>query len=103
MKQVHGSGLVTKLGKVPLVWMLALGASGGVEACSNDPSAKGGEQVGSVGLRLEAAPGVTFDSVTYSITGNGFTKSGTIDTSGSPIISANIGGIPTGNGYKLTL
>lgn len=103
MKHVRGSGFVAKLGKFPLIWMLALGASGGVEACSNAPSSNGGEQVGSIGLNLEAAPGVTFDSVTYAIKGNGFTKTGTIDTSGSPRISANIGGIPTGNGYTITL
>ena len=103
MKHVRGSGLVSTLGKVPLIWMLALGASGAFVACSNAPANNGGEQVGSIGLHLEAAPGVTFDSVTYAITGNGFTKTGTIDTSGSPAVSANIGGIPAGNGYTITL
>ena len=103
MKHRRGSELLTRLGKVPLVWSLVLGASGGLASCSNDPIADGGEQVGSVGLHLDAAPGVTFASVTYSIAGNGFTKTGTIDVSGSPVISANIGGIPAGNGYEITL
>ncbi len=61
------------------------------------------EQVGSLGINLDVAPGVTLNSVTYSITGNGFTKTGTIDTSGSPTISGTIGGIPAGNGYTITL
>ncbi|HYP91116.1 MAG TPA: sulfatase-like hydrolase/transferase, partial [Polyangiaceae bacterium] len=43
------------------------------------------------------------NAVSYSITGNGFSKTGTIDTSGSPTITGTIGGIPSGNGYTLTL
>src|SRR4029077_19561383 len=46
---------------------------------------------------------VTLSSVTYTVTGNSFTKTGTIDTSGSPTISGTIGGIPAGKGYTLTL
>ena len=60
-------------------------------------------QIGSLGLNLNAAPGVTINAVTYSITGNGFTKTGTIDVSGAPTISATIGGIPAGKGYTITL
>jgi arylsulfatase A-like enzyme len=97
------SGLVTRLGKVPLVWLLALGGSAPLGACSSDPIVDGGEGVGTLGVNLEVAPGVTLDSVTYAITGNGFDKSGSIDTSGAPEISATIGGIPAGNGYTIRL
>jgi len=106
MKHRYGSsGLVTRLGKFPLIWSLAAGASlvlaGG---CTSEPIADGNvEQVGTLGLNLKAAPGVTLDSVAYSITGNGFSKTGSIDTSGAPTISGTIGGIPAGNAYTITL
>jgi arylsulfatase A-like enzyme len=104
MKHWRGhSELVTRLGKVPLVWLLALGASGPLEGCSSEPIGSPAEQIGSIGLNLEAAPGVTLSSVTYTITGNGFTKTGTIDASGAPTVSGTIGGIPTGDGYTITL
>src|SRR6185436_764654 len=41
--------------------------------------------------------------VTYTITGNGFTRTGTIDTSRSPTISGTIGGIPAGKGFTIAL
>jgi arylsulfatase A-like enzyme len=98
-----GSGLVTRLG-LPLISLLALGASGALGGCSSDPVAEGGvEQAGSLGLNLEVAPGITLNSVTYTVTGNGFSKTGTIDSSGTPTISGTIGGIPAGNGYTITL
>jgi arylsulfatase A-like enzyme len=105
MKHWRGkSGRINRLGTVPLV-CLALGAGAPLlQSCSSEPLDKGGsEQVGSLGLSLEVAPGVTLNSVAYTITGNGFSKTGTIDTSGSPTINGTIGGIPAGNGYTLTL
>ncbi|HYQ14918.1 MAG TPA: sulfatase-like hydrolase/transferase [Polyangiaceae bacterium] len=97
-------GLVSRLGAVPLVCSLALGVSFSLQSCASEPLDKAGdEKVGSLGLNLDVAPGVTLNSVTYSITGNGFSKTGTIDTSGAPTITGTIGGIPAGNGYTLTL
>jgi len=91
------------MGRVPLVW-LALAASGPLAGCSRD---QGGHvdaaQAGSISLGLTTPSGVTIDAVTYSITGNGFTKAGTIDTSGAPVISATIGGLPAGKAYAITL
>ena len=105
MKNFRGrSGLVTRLGKIPLVCLLALGASATLHGCASEPLGSDGvEQTGSLGLNLGVAPGVTLNSVTYTITGNGFSKSGSIDVSGSSAISGTIGGIPAGNGYTLTL
>jgi arylsulfatase A-like enzyme len=98
------SGLGSRLGTVPFVLLLALGASTPLPGCSSEPLDDGGaEQVGSLGFNLEAAPGVSLSSVTYIISGNGFSKSGTIDTSGAPTVNGVIGGIPAGNGYTLTL
>jgi arylsulfatase A-like enzyme len=105
MKNWRGrSELVTKLGKVPLVCLLALGVSAPFVACSSEPLGSAGEeQTGSLGLNLQAAPGVTLNAVTYTITGNGFEKTGTIDSSGASTINGRIGGIPAGTGYTITL
>jgi len=98
------SGLVARLGGVPLVCLLSLAASAELFGCSSEPlSSADAEQVGSLGLNLQAAPGVTLNSVTYTVAGNGFSKAGTIDTSGSNTISGTIGGIPAGKGYTITL
>ncbi len=98
------SGLVTRLGVVPLVCVLSLGVSAATNGCSSEPlGSADADQVGSVGLNLEVGPGVTLNAVKYTVAGNGFSKSGTIDSSGAPTISGTIGGIPAGNGYTITL
>lgn len=98
------SGLVSTLGTGSLVCLLALGAAAVVNGCSSEPlSGEGVENTGSLGLALQVGPGVTVNAVTYSITGNGFSKTGSIDVSGASTISGTIGGIPAGNGYTLTL
>jgi arylsulfatase A-like enzyme len=103
----RNSGLVTSLGRASLILSLtALGAGGSLAGCSSEASSHGdddGDRVGSLGLELSVAPGVTINAVTYSITGNGFTKTGSIDVSGAPSISTTIGGIPAGTGYTITL
>ena len=83
---------------------LALAASGFLAGCSRDGVSHGQiEPAGSIGLNLTAAPGITLNSVTYSITGSTFSRTGAIDTGGSPNISGTIGGIPAGKGYTITL
>ena len=104
MKHWRGrSGIVTRLGQSSLVCLLALGLSAPFVACSSEPLNSAADGVGSLGLNLEAAPGVTLNAVKYTISGNGFSKSGTIDTSGSPTVSGTIGGIPAGKGYTIAL
>jgi hypothetical protein len=62
------------------------------------------ESTGNVGLALSAAPGVTINTVDYSITGpNSFSKAGPIDVTDSTRISALIGGIPANSGYTIEL
>jgi arylsulfatase B len=103
MNQWHGSsGVVARLGGVPLIW-LVLGATAPIAGCSDPNTQDGVEQAGSIGLSLTVAPGVTLSSVTYAITGNGFSKTGSIDTSGAPAINGKIGGIPAGKGYTIAL
>ncbi len=77
-------GAITRLGRVSLVCALALGSSAALAGCSSEPAATADEDVGSLGVHLDVAPGVTLNSVDYTITGNGFTKSGTIDVSDAP-------------------
>ena len=99
------SGRFSRFGTGSLVCLLALGAFAPLlNACSSEPSSDAGvEQTGSLGLNLQVAQGVTLNAVTYAITGNNFSKNGTIDVSGTSSISGTIGGIPAGKGYTLTL
>src|SRR4051812_26465476 len=101
------SGLVTGLGRASLlVSLAAVGAGGSLAGCAGEQSREAGDdgdQLGSLGLNLVAGQGVTINAVTYNITGNGFTKTGTIDVSGAPSISATISGIPAGAGYTIAL
>lgn len=92
-----------RLGPVHLVAVaLALGTATG--GCAKETSGRtDSDATGSLGFALTAAPGVMLNTVTYSITGNGFTKTGTIDTAQSPVIVGTIGGIPAGKGYTITL
>jgi arylsulfatase A-like enzyme len=84
--------------------MLALAASGPLGGCYREPSGQADvDQVGSIGVALTAAPGVTLSSGTDSITGNGVTTTGAIDTSGSPTVNGTIGGIPAGKGFTIAL
>ncbi|HTQ02449.1 MAG TPA: hypothetical protein VMI54_01290 [Polyangiaceae bacterium] len=73
-------------------------------ACSDGtPAGNVAERGGSIGLSL-TANGVTLGNVGYVITGPAsFSKSGTIDETRSTTLSANIGAIPAGNGYSITL
>ncbi|HWA75466.1 MAG TPA: sulfatase-like hydrolase/transferase [Polyangiaceae bacterium] len=73
-------------------------------ACSSEPLGSTGEQqAGALSLNLQVASGVTVNTVSYSITGNGFSKTGTIDTRGASSITGTIGGIPAGKSYNITL
>jgi hypothetical protein len=98
-------GLVTTPSPVSLVLWLAFGAGTSLSSCASDPSSDGGDVEGSgtLGVKLQVAPGITLLTVSYSITGNGFTKAGSIDVGDSPKITANIGGIPAGSGYTIAL
>ena len=89
-----------------LLALMGLSVGLSVFGCSAaDPSApapESSEGVGSIGLALQTG-GVTLNSVSYTIVGPGFTRSGTINVEKSTQISALIGGIPAGNGYSITL
>ena len=89
-----------------LLGLMGLAAGLSVFGCSaadsTPTSQEANEESGSVGLSLQAG-GVTLNSVSYTIVGSGFSKSGSINVANSSQISAVIGGIPAGNGYSISL
>jgi hypothetical protein len=77
------------------------GCNGNVASSGSRP---GDMAVGSVGLALSLAPGMTILSASYAISNpNGFSKTGTIDVSQSSTLSAVIGPLPAGPGYTITI
>ena len=63
-----------------------------------------GSDVGAIGLALQVVPGVTLNSVSYSITGpGGFTRAGSLDTSQAATVSGVIGGLPAGASLTISL
>ena len=59
---------------------------------------------GSVALALQAAPGVTINVVSYTISGPELVlEDRTIDVSHSSTVSTTIGGFPAGSGFAVTL
>jgi hypothetical protein len=91
--------------------ILALGLCGaaclGVVGCSgNDAPATPSEnaKTGSIEMGLTLASGEVINTASYTITGpNGYSKSGSVDVSKSKKISAQVGGIPAGAGYSVTI
>lgn len=74
-------------------------SSGGVAGA--EPTS---EQGGKLALELQVAPGSVLDTVSYAIIGpNGFTKTGSLNVSQSSTISATIGGLPVGTGFRIAL
>jgi len=74
-------------------------------ACSPPPPSTGGGDIGTVGFALQIAPGVTVNTISWSITNasTGFSQSGTVNVKNSNTISFQVGGLPAGGGYSLTL
>jgi hypothetical protein len=79
-------------------------------ACSSEsgtyvnPGVEEGE-TGVVGMQLQIAPGVTVNTVSWTITNatTGFSKSGTVNVQFSNVIKFQVGGLPSGAGYTITL
>jgi hypothetical protein len=71
--------------------------------CSPPPSSSG--DVGTVGFQLQVAPGVTINTISWNIAnaGTGFTQSGTVNVQNSNSIRFQVGGVPAGTGFTITL
>jgi hypothetical protein len=90
------------------IGILALSVAGAATACgsSSDSGApvSAEETVGSIGLALQTSQGAQIDAFQYSISGPaGFLRQGSVDVRGSSVLSALIGAIPVGSGYRISL
>ena len=55
-------------------------------------------------MALQLAPGLTFNTASYSLTGPAaFTRMGSVDLSHSAAVSFTVGGLPAGSGYAVTV
>jgi hypothetical protein len=76
-------------------------------ACSSESGAPSNVEgsTGVVGMQLQIAPGVTVNTVSWSITNatTGFSKSGTVNVQFSNVVKFQVGGLPSGAGYTITL
>jgi len=93
----------THVGKAAFLFAAAaLGASVAIVGCSHRSSPS--EDVGAVTVALTLSPGVTVNTVSYTITGNGITAiNGNIDVTNQTHATALVSGIPAGNGYLLVM
>jgi hypothetical protein len=82
--------------------LLALVSTEGCGSFEKPPTADNAE--GAVGLYLQLAPGLKLDKINYAISNpSGYSKSGVLELGGSNTLTAQIGGIPAGAGYSITL
>jgi hypothetical protein len=70
-----------------------------VAGCGDKPTVDSG----AMRFELQVSPEVRLGTVNYSVSGNRFSKAGTIDSSASATLSAHVGGIPEGQGFQLLL
>ena len=77
---------------------------GSLLSCGADPRPSSGD-TGTIGLQLQVAPGVTINTVSWSITNatSGFSKTGTVNEQFSNTIAFQVGGLPAGAGYVISL
>jgi len=68
------------------------------------PGPTGGDtDIGSFSMNLTVASAFRFGEVSYVVSGNGFSKTGSINVAGSSTVSTIIGGVPFGSGYTVQL
>jgi len=74
-------------------------------ACSPPPPATNDDEIGTVGFALQVAAGVTINSISWSITNAApaFSRSGTVNVQNSNTIRFQVGGVPAGTGYAISL
>src|SRR6478736_2153869 len=61
------------------------------------------DDLGSASFALKLADGVELVTVTYDISGNGYSNSGTVDVEKSKTLKFQVAGIPAGSGYVVNL
>ena len=82
---------------VAVAFMLAAGCTDvRAPVASAEPS-------GTIAIALQVPPIIQIDAITYQITRDTFSKSGSLDVSHTNAVTAVIGGLPSGSGYQLTM
>ena len=80
------------------------GGAGSVGPVGPGPTGGGGDtDIGSFSMNLTVGSAVRFGEVSYTVSGNGFQKAGTVNVAGSSTVSTIIGGVPFGSGYVVQL
>ena len=90
----------TSLAALPLSLALSLAACG---AEGPDFEQSPIEETGSIGLELDVGTSVRLHSVSWEVTGNGVSRSGTFNVRDSTKIAGIVGGIPAGQAYTIAL
>jgi hypothetical protein len=90
-----------RLGLTEIAMALALAASTSI-GCVGEAA---DENTGTVGMELQIAPGVTINTVNWTISNatTGFTRTGSVTVRFSNTISFQAGAIPAATGYSITL
>ncbi len=93
--------ITTRLG----VARLSICAALVLAACSGQTNPGGSpDTVGTAEVALQLAPGLTFNSASYALTGPAsFARSATVDLSHSTAVTFTVGGLPAGGGYSITV
>ncbi|HLV67979.1 MAG TPA: hypothetical protein VKY73_19310 [Polyangiaceae bacterium] len=86
--------------------LVLAGATVAITACSaaEDPN-RSAEQLGSIDLELQIAPGVTIDTIDWTIANEStdFLRSGSVDVQFANVARFQVGGLPPATGYTVTL
>jgi hypothetical protein len=95
----------TSIGHAILIGLAVAAASSSGCSSASPPNTSAGERVGSVGMSLQVAPGITINTVTWTVTNTAtqFSETGTVSTQFSNSVSFQVGGLPTGSGYSIAL
>ncbi len=80
---------------------VTVGILGLAAGCATEPD----PPMGSMTMDLEIAPGVAIDTVNWTIsnTATGYTRSGSADVQFSNMLAFQVGAIPVGSGYTISL
>jgi hypothetical protein len=84
-----------------LAALLASGAAN-LTGCGTPAESAANGDVGSVGLALQVAPGITINTLSYTLSGPS-PKTGTINVANSTTVSTVIGAVTAGTGYSISL
>jgi hypothetical protein len=80
-------------------------ASTSMLSCSQPPPSTSDGDMGTIGFALQVAPGVTINTISWTISNAGttFTQAGTVNVQNSNTIRFQVGGLPSGAGYTIGL